>query len=315
MTEPVKNLPPPLVIGSSAAVSELQKVYVLGFPLGAGLGKNITVSESSVSALRKDGTGAVRQIQVNTQILPGNSGGPVVDTRGVVVGMAVAFLGGPSLSFAVPGEKVHDLLRGRVEDLHMGEPYADEQQVRLPVTLSCLDPLQRLRDVSLEVWAGNPGDARPSSFTKPAALAGDGPRQVLPLTYQNGLAAIDVVLPPLNKDQVLWVQPVLTDGGGTTRWTAATRYTPTTAPPLQRVAADIRLSFDKAPESSVHIVHADDIETTIGSQKVVNKKRLEINLLELTRNDVKQGEFKLYLGPCKALYENNGVKGAPRRKS
>jgi S1-C subfamily serine protease len=61
---------------------------VFGFPFGKQLGKNITVSKTSVSSLRKKPNGTLQDIQVNGGMHPGNSGGPVVDAMGQVVGVA-----------------------------------------------------------------------------------------------------------------------------------------------------------------------------------------------------------------------------------
>src|SRR5207253_2330346 len=83
--------PAPLAVEFDMSnLTELQKVYIFGFPLGAGLGKEISASESSISSFRRDADGSLFQIQVNGGMHPGNSGGPVVDSRGVVVGVAVA---------------------------------------------------------------------------------------------------------------------------------------------------------------------------------------------------------------------------------
>src|SRR5690242_7398694 len=46
-----RNLPAPLIIEQARQLVQTQKVYICGFPFGAQLGKNITVSESSVSSL------------------------------------------------------------------------------------------------------------------------------------------------------------------------------------------------------------------------------------------------------------------------
>jgi S1-C subfamily serine protease len=108
------NLPEPLPVRSAKYLTELQKVYVFGFPFGEQLGKNITVSESSVSSLRKfDGTDQLKEVQVNGGMQPGNSGGPVVNTRGHVVGVAVSIIRGTQINFAIPGEQVHGFLRDR----------------------------------------------------------------------------------------------------------------------------------------------------------------------------------------------------------
>jgi S1-C subfamily serine protease len=103
------RLPPPLPVASAAGLMETQNVYVFGFPFGAQLGKNITVSKSAISALRRGGDGVLKQVQVNGGMHPGNSGGPVTDTRGVVVGVSVAGIEGTQINFAVPGDFIRPL--------------------------------------------------------------------------------------------------------------------------------------------------------------------------------------------------------------
>ena len=91
-----KRLPEPLPVElGECSLTELQKVYIFGFPLGVSLGKEITAAESSVSSFRKDGDGELFQIQVNGGMHPGNSGGPVVDG-------AASSWAWPYLSFAAP---------------------------------------------------------------------------------------------------------------------------------------------------------------------------------------------------------------------
>src|SRR5262249_36306771 len=98
------SLPPPLDVGRARKLLETQQVFIFGFPLGEGLGKNITVSNSSVSSLRKDAEGNLAKLQVNGGMHPGNSGGPVVDGRGRVVGVAVSVIKNTQIHFAIPGE-------------------------------------------------------------------------------------------------------------------------------------------------------------------------------------------------------------------
>ena len=154
------KLPPPLPVElDGCSLTELQKVYIFGFPLGASLGKEITAAESSVSSFRRDVDGSLFQIQVNGGMHPGNSGGPVVDARGVVVGVAVAGIRGTQINFAVPSEKIQGMLHGRVQETMLGEAFYDNKTVKLPLKVACLDPLQRLRDVKVDVWTG-PGRPR-----------------------------------------------------------------------------------------------------------------------------------------------------------
>jgi S1-C subfamily serine protease len=116
------RLPPPLPVGSAAGLMETQNVYVFGFPFGAQLGKNITVSKSAISALRRSGD-VLKQVQVNGGMHPGNSGGPVTDTRGVVVGVSVAGIEGTQINFAVPGEFIRPLVeRSKSNPLNPNPP-------------------------------------------------------------------------------------------------------------------------------------------------------------------------------------------------
>jgi S1-C subfamily serine protease len=59
---PEGTRPQPLDILKSATLRETQKVYVVGYPFGEQLGKNVTVSESSVSSLRYDQGNRLKQV-------------------------------------------------------------------------------------------------------------------------------------------------------------------------------------------------------------------------------------------------------------
>jgi predicted Zn finger-like uncharacterized protein len=103
-------LPSPLPVASATELVETQKVYIFGFPFGAQLGRNITVSESSISSLRRGDDGVLKQVQVNGGMNPGNSGGPVTDARGAVIGVSVAGISGTQINFAVPADFIRPLV-------------------------------------------------------------------------------------------------------------------------------------------------------------------------------------------------------------
>lgn len=87
------NSQPPLKIGNPGLLSVGDKLVAIGSPEGL----QNTTSEGIVTAFR----GAV--IQMSTPISHGSSGGPVLNTRGEVVGVAVAMVAaGENLNFAVP---------------------------------------------------------------------------------------------------------------------------------------------------------------------------------------------------------------------
>ena len=106
---PPGDAPESLVIGDTSGLKETHEVYIFGFPLGEQLGSEITVNKSAVSSLRR-GTGGP-EIQMNGGVNPGNSGGPVIDTSGKVVGVVVAKVRGTEISFAIPAETVKEFMR------------------------------------------------------------------------------------------------------------------------------------------------------------------------------------------------------------
>lgn len=86
-----------LPLGNSDAVRQGDKILTLGSPLGL----EQTASEGIVSAIRKLPTFGTL-LQITAPISAGNSGGPVLNGRGEVVGIAIFKLKeGQSLNFAV----------------------------------------------------------------------------------------------------------------------------------------------------------------------------------------------------------------------
>ncbi|MEJ2671515.1 MAG: trypsin-like peptidase domain-containing protein [Deltaproteobacteria bacterium] len=84
-----------------------EHVVVLGSPLGL----EHTVTEGMVSAIR-----TVRNrgefLQISAPISPGSSGGPVVNMKGQVIGIAAFQVKGQNINFAVPGYRVLALRDG-----------------------------------------------------------------------------------------------------------------------------------------------------------------------------------------------------------
>lgn len=102
----------PLDLGRSDSVAVGDSVYVIGNPEGL----EGTVSTGVVSAIRSTASGVL--MQMTAPVSPGSSGGPVLNTKGEVVGVAAGAMGaGQNLNFAVPVSYVSDLLR-RVAELN-----------------------------------------------------------------------------------------------------------------------------------------------------------------------------------------------------
>jgi S1-C subfamily serine protease len=237
-------VPPPLEVHSARDLLETQKVYVFGFPFGDALGKAVTVSESSVSSLREE-NGLLQRVQVNGGMNPGNSGGPVVDSRGNVVGVSVAVIRNSQINFAVPGDFVHLILGGRIANLEVDQAYfGSDNAVTVPVAMHTIDPLSRIRSAGLEVWSGDAGANRPPATRQPEARPGDSSHRRVALNYARGEARGEVPLPPLPAGKVYWVQPTWVNGRGETYWAGA-NVEPLPSPPVRRQAANLTLRHEQ----------------------------------------------------------------------
>ena len=69
----------------------LQDVYVAGYPFGRKVSTSIKVTKGIISSLTGIGNN-FSNIQIDAALQPGNSGGPILDDKGNVVGVAVARL-------------------------------------------------------------------------------------------------------------------------------------------------------------------------------------------------------------------------------
>ena len=223
------KLPPPLKVASGGDVEETQTVFIFGFPLGRELGKQISVSRSSVSSLRRNDSGVLERIQVNGGMHPGNSGGPVVDGKGRVVGVAVAVVKNTQLHLAIPGDCVREFLGGRIASVSIGKPRQQGAKLIAIVRVRLLDPMNQIRSVSLDYWLGPRGKARPPGLVAPVPVEGESPRESLSLHVGEGVAEGKWTIPLPGDGQVIWVQPHFLTRSGEQRWAQATVVRP--APP------------------------------------------------------------------------------------
>ena len=97
----------PIAVSDSDSVRVGESVIVIGFPITDVLGSEPTVSEGIVSARRTGGL-----IQTDAPVNPGNSGGPMLDLFGNVIGVVVSRIeeaGGRDIigvGFAIPINEV-----------------------------------------------------------------------------------------------------------------------------------------------------------------------------------------------------------------
>lgn len=302
-----KDLPPPLQLGLKDELFETQKVYIFGFPFGAQLGKNITVSESSISSLRSTSGGTLKSIQVNGGMHSGNSGGPVVDSLGRVVGVSVSVIKSTQINFAIPAASVEALLSGRIQEAKPGELFHDNNQIRVPLHYRTLDPFGRIAEVRVKVWAGKPAAKRPFSPAKEDPQPGDGPRQSHVLTYANGIASADIPLPKLEAGQVAWVQPVLVFKKGESAWDAPKAFDASLA--VEREATELVFKLSDQKERTVHLKTSQSAELSDNKTKLVSSDSAELDILESFGPNPKGALVRTGFGAPILLFEDNGLKG------
>ena len=69
----------------------MQDVFVAGYPFGVSISSNVKVTKGIVSSLAGIGNN-FSNMQIDAALQPGNSGGPILDNNGNVIGVAVAKL-------------------------------------------------------------------------------------------------------------------------------------------------------------------------------------------------------------------------------
>ena len=262
-----EKLPEPLELHSEAELSETQSVYVFGFPLGKSPGKSISVSKSSISSLRRD-DGQLKEIQLEGGVNPGNSGGPVVTSEGEVIGVAVGGVEGTSIKFAIPVEFVSQLVNGKFLNLKLEQSYLSGDQIKLPVKVATLDPLNRITDIKIEHWTTPKIDTtpRPGSYELPEPVEGDGPVQVVEThKLPSGISATELVLAPLpDETSTYFLRATLKDGRGRTYWsTPISNLRPV---PLEHREIRMKYQTKPGPGRAFQISHEAAFKVQVGTR-------------------------------------------------
>ena len=109
-----------LPITESRNVKVLDTIIVLGYPLAPALGADVSASEGQVNAIRE--SGKIPLLQIDANVNPGNSGGPVLNDRGEVVGVVVSKINSAfflkemgsipeRVNFAIPIDEARGMVR------------------------------------------------------------------------------------------------------------------------------------------------------------------------------------------------------------
>jgi predicted Zn finger-like uncharacterized protein len=190
----VKDLPRPLDCTRQPRLVETMPVYIFGYPFGKALDLNrgnpaVTIGKGSVSSLRLNDRGELALVQLEGDLNPGNSGGPVVDAQGRLVGVSVAHVKGTRIGLAVAPNEVTKLLGGRVASATIARRKANDRATELRGEVWAIDAGHRVSSVT--------------SFTRQFSEGGEAPRP-----RADGLAEVVVEVQlhdPLDKIKALAV--------------------------------------------------------------------------------------------------------------
>lgn len=105
---------PFLKLGDDAELYETGGITAFGYPFGKKVAQQtaypgISINMGRVTALQKKG-GKLERIQMDAQVNPGNSGGPVLDEKGAVVGVVSSGIFLTGVNYAIPVRKLKAFL-------------------------------------------------------------------------------------------------------------------------------------------------------------------------------------------------------------
>lgn len=171
----LKAGPAPLPLGDDAKLGELDEVIGFGFPFGKDISKTddyptISVSAGTVSSLRRSKERELERVQIDGAFNPGNSGGPILDRKGEVVGVIVSGIRGSGLNQAIPVSHVKKFLEKPEITLTAPEVDPKAKYDKATYKASVLTVPESADPVGLELVITS--DGRERRFEMPKAGAG-----------------------------------------------------------------------------------------------------------------------------------------------
>jgi len=149
----------PAVLGDSSALRPGQVAVAIGCPLGF----QCTVTTGVISALGRslpaqNGRLMDAIIQTDAALNPGNSGGPLVNTRGEVVGVNTAvILGAQGLAFAVPVNTARDVAAELINHGRIRRSFVGFGGQTVPIVRQVVRYYQLPQETGVLVIAVEPG--------------------------------------------------------------------------------------------------------------------------------------------------------------
>jgi hypothetical protein len=165
----VKDPPRPIPYTDQVKLIETMTVYSFGFPFGQALSSNknsptVTVGKASISALRNGPDGELSIVQIDGSLNPGNSGGPVVDTKGRLVGIAVATIrDAQGIGLTIPAPELVRMVNGRIGRVRVTCKKKEDGSATVCLSADMLDPMSAFRSATAYYVVVPPKQKRPET--------------------------------------------------------------------------------------------------------------------------------------------------------
>ncbi len=213
----VKALPKPISYLREPKLTETMPIFTFGFPFGKVLatskgGPAITVGKGSVSSLRMDDDGNLAVVQIDGALNPGNSGGPVVDADGHLVGVAVATIrDSTGIGLAIPSRELVRTVEGRLGKIYLHTTQEPDGPTTIHVEVGLIDPFDKVRSVALHYLNANSLEEKPKPGDPLAELNGC---RKLPLKLEKHIATGEITIKRGVTSVALLYQAVCAGEGG-----------------------------------------------------------------------------------------------------
>ncbi|MDQ0113207.1 S1C family serine protease [Paenibacillus harenae] len=192
-------------IGDSSALRAAEFVIAIGNPLGLGesLSQGIVSRTHQIIpvSLNQDGVYDWEQevIQIDASINQGNSGGPLIDMNGRVVGinsMKIADLGVEGIGFAIPINNAMPVIESLLKDGFVPRPYLGVYTIDLEQYWEQQNMAEAFEG---EMSEDEDGGDEPKADAKDEASAEDGGKELgLPDEVYDGVIVLEAVGPAMD---------------------------------------------------------------------------------------------------------------------
>lgn len=205
-------------------LNETMTVYMLGFPFGEVLATNkgnpnITVGKGTVSSIRKDAAGKIVKVQIDGALNPGNSGGPVVDNKGNLVGVAVQTIQGSNIGLAIHPLEIVPLLEGSVGPMSLTTQSVAKNKPLVQLSFTVNDPMSKMKDVTVH-YVTKALLLNTEQTDLPQVASAEGSQKVTP-ELKGNVAKAMLPLGPLQEPMQISVQASYVTADGKTHYSRA----------------------------------------------------------------------------------------------